>query len=74
MKIIKSRRGTGLIEVIISIFLLGAVGIIFAVTFMSGFKCTRQAKECKTATAIAQRKMEQLRALSYESLTYAHLL
>ena len=55
-------------------FLLGLAGVIFAATFPTGLSYTRRAKEMKTATAIAQRKIEQLRATNYESLTQSLLV
>lgn len=69
MQVIRSKRGTGLVDVILTLFLLGVVGAIFSATFPIGITCSRQAQDYKTATALAQRKMEQLRAKDYQSLT-----
>ena len=69
MRTLKSRRGTTLVDLMVTIFLLGMAGVIFAATFPMGFACSRKAQAYKTATAIAQRKIEQLRAMNYESLT-----
>lgn len=63
------QAGFGLTDAIASIMLLAIVGAVFAALFPSSFSCSAQAREYKLATAIAQRKMEQLRALEYESLT-----
>lgn len=70
----RSRRGSTMIDVLVTAFLLAMAGIVFGAAFPSGFSCSRKAQSYKLAAAIAQRKMEQLRSLSYESLTYSHLL
>ncbi|MCL5103255.1 MAG: hypothetical protein M1133_03950 [Armatimonadetes bacterium] len=74
MDIIRSRRGTGLVDVMVTLFLLGVAGIVFSAVFPTGFKAVKQGREYKVAATIAQRKMEQLRAMNYESLTYTLLL
>jgi type II secretory pathway pseudopilin PulG len=53
----------------IAVFLLGTTGAIFSAAFPTAISASRQAQEFKVATAIAQRKMEQLRSMNYESLT-----
>lgn len=68
------RRGTSLVDVMFATFLLGLAGAVFAATFPMGITCTRRAREMKTATAIAQQKVEQLRGVNYESLTSPLLL
>lgn len=65
----RSQAGFGLADAIASIMLLAIVGAVFAALFPSSFNCSAQAREYKLAAAIAQRKMEQLRAMEYESLT-----
>lgn len=69
MRVVGSRRGATFVDALITIFLLGIIGLILSATFPTGFSCTRQAREYKVATAIAQRKVEQLRALNFESMT-----
>jgi hypothetical protein len=59
-----------IVDVIVTIFLLGACGVVFSTTFPTGFQASRQAQHYKVASAIAQRKMEQLRPISYQSLGY----
>ena len=73
MRVIGSRRGVVLVDVIITLFLLAIVGAVFSATFPAAITASRQARDYKIATAIAQRKMEQLRAMNYESLTQPHL-
>lgn len=73
-KMPKSRRGTGLVDIIVMIFLLATAGVIFSATFPTAVSCSRQAQEYKLATAIAQRKMEQLRGMEYQSITQSGLL
>lgn len=69
LKLHRSRQGFGLIDIVIALFLLGMAGLMFAAALPSGFRCSQQAQQNKTAAAIAQRKMEQIRAMNYESLT-----
>ncbi|MEN6357989.1 MAG: hypothetical protein ABFD83_13005 [Armatimonadota bacterium] len=69
MAAIRSRRGAGLIDLMITLFLVGTTGAIFSAAFPTAISASRQAKEYKMATAIAQRKMEQLRSVGFESLT-----
>ena len=69
LTVIRSRRGAGLVDAIVTLFLLAAAGSVFAAMFPTGFAASRQAHESKLATAIAARKMEQVRAMDYESLT-----
>lgn len=70
MSRLRSRRGVSIVDVIVTIFLLGACGVVFSTTFPTGFQASRQAQHYKVASAIAQRKMEQLRPISYQSLGY----
>ena len=60
-------------DVVITLLLLAIAGVCFSAMFPSGIAASREAREYKTATAIVQRKMEQLRAMRYESLTATHL-
>lgn len=69
-----SRRGTTLVDAMFATALLAMAGIIFAASFPTGTTCTRRARDMKIATSIAQRKIEQFRAINYESLTSALLL
>lgn len=74
LRIANSRRGAGLIDVMLTIFLLGVVGLIFSATFPTAFSCSKQAQEYKVATAIAEQKMEEMRGISYESMTQPLLI
>jgi hypothetical protein len=68
------KRGTTLVDLMFATFLLAMAGVIFAATFPTGITCTRRARDIKNATAIAQRKVEQFRAINYESLSGPLLL
>jgi hypothetical protein len=68
---LRSRRGIGLYDAMIAVFLLAAAGAIFGAAFPAGFRSIRQAGDSSKATAIAQAKIEQIRSLRYESLNYA---
>jgi len=70
---LKSRRGSTLVDLMVTVFLLGVAGIIFSATLPSGIACTRKAQNYKLAVALAQNKIEQLRAMNYESLTITNL-
>lgn len=74
MRLVGSRRGAGLIDVMLMLFLLGMAGLIFAAVFPTCIRSTKQAQEYKIAAAITQKKMEQLRSMSYELLTYSQLV
>lgn len=74
MGIVGSKRGAGLIDVMLTMFLIGVAGVILAAAYPTCFRASSQAQQYKIAAAVAQRKMEQLRAMNYESLTYPHLL
>lgn len=74
MQTIASRRGGTLIDLLVTVFLLGVTGLIFSSAFPPAFSCLRQAREYRMATAIAQRKVEQLRSLNFESITPVLLL
>ena len=69
MVVIRSKKGIGLIDLMITLFLLATAGAIFSAAFPTALSASRQGREYKMATAIAQRKMEQLRSVGYESLT-----
>lgn len=73
MRVIGSRRGAGLIDVMLTLFLLGVAGMIFSAVFPTCIRSTKQAQEYKIAAAISQKKMEQLRAVSYDLLNYTQL-
>ena len=53
--------------------MVAMVGLAFSAMYPAASSCTRQAQEYKTANALAQQKMEQLRSLKYELLTPAVL-
>lgn len=62
-----------LVDLMVTVFLLAVTGVVFSATYPSGIACTRKAQDYKIALAVAQKKMEQLRAMNYESLTHASL-
>lgn len=69
MNVLRSRRGAGLVDVIATLFLLAIVGLVFSATFPPAYSCLGNSRGQKVAAAIAQQKIEQLRAMNYESLT-----
>jgi len=74
LKIVSSQRGVGLVDAIITLFLLGIAGAVFSAMYPTGIKASRQAHQYKVAASIAQRKMEQVRAMPYESITPVGLM
>lgn len=72
-KLKRSRRGIGLIDAILTLFLLGVAGVVLTATFPTCFKAGKQAQQYKIATVIAQKEMERLRAMNYQSLQYTQL-
>lgn len=66
-------RGMGMVDAMIALLLLAMAGLVFAATYPSGFSAVRQARETKRAVELAQKKLEQVKALGYESLTYTNL-
>lgn len=68
---LRSRRGVSLVDAMITIALVLVAGTIFGAAFPSSFSSIRQSSDNATATAIAQQKFEQIRALGYESINYA---
>ena len=67
--VISNKRGAFLFDAVVTIFLAGLIGLMFSAIFPTATSCSRQAQEYKTAVALAQRKMEQVRSLNYELLT-----
>ena len=43
VQILRSRRGTGLVDVMLSIFLLSVIGLIFSACFPAAVSCSKQA-------------------------------
>ena len=70
MRRLRSRRGVGLVDAMICILILEMAGLIFGAVYPSSFASIRQSGDNAKATAIAQRKLEQVRSLKYESITY----
>jgi Tfp pilus assembly protein PilV len=66
---LSSKRGASMLDAVVTIFLVGLIGLMFSAIFPTATSCSRQAQEYKTAVASAQRKMEQVRSLKYELLT-----
>lgn len=69
----RNQNGIGMIDAIMGLFLLGVIGILFTAAFPAGFSAARQAQETKQAVGRAQQKIEQIRGMGYESLSYANL-
>src|SRR3972149_8690445 len=70
----RNRQGSGMVDAIVTLMLLALAGLLFSATFPSGFNAVRQGGETKKAVALAQMKIEQVKARSYESIEYTNLL
>lgn len=66
---LSSKRGAGLVDAMVTLSLVTLAGLTFSAAFPTATACSRQAQEYKTAVAIAEQKMEQVRSLRYELLT-----
>lgn len=71
--IIKSNKGFSFIDLIVAIMLMVFSAMIFATVIPGSIRASGQARDYKIAANISQRKIEQLRAMKYESLTSAIL-
>lgn len=71
--VLSNRRGVGLVDAMVTVFLVALAGLIFAASFPAATSCSRQAQEYKTATALAQMKMEVLRSLKYDLVNSTYL-
>ena len=67
--VISKKRGASMLDAVVTIFFVGLIVLMFSAIFPAATSCSRQAQEYKTAVALAQRKMEQVRSLKYELLT-----
>jgi len=59
-----------MMDALLTVFLLAGVGLIFGATFPTGFAAVRQSGENTRAVALAEQKLEQVRSIPYEDLTY----
>jgi len=64
----KDRRGFTLIELIVSITILAIVIVPTLGLFSAAFKNNRYAKEKLVAIALAQGRIEELKAMNYQNL------
>jgi prepilin-type N-terminal cleavage/methylation domain-containing protein len=67
---VKRRPAFTLIEVMIAVMLLCFTAAVFTALFPPSLRVRSQAENVTRATLLAQQKIEQLRALSYEDLNY----
>lgn len=64
------RRAFTLMEVVLSIFLLAVVAVIFGALFPIGQRLSGGAKWRAQALMLAERRMEAVKLLGYNNLTY----
>jgi prepilin-type N-terminal cleavage/methylation domain-containing protein len=69
----KNRSGLSLIEVMIAVMVLSFAVATFAPLYPISMRMRSKAENVSRATALAQQKIEQVRALPYTSLTYSSL-
>ena len=66
-KIRKQQRGFSLLEIIITIAIIGMILLLYQI-FLSNLFLSRDAKNQEIALRIANNKIEELRAVGYDSL------
>ena len=71
---VRSQRGTVLIDAVLAILIMAAAGVVFSAAFPSGLNTLRDSSEQSKAAAMAQKKVEQVRSLDYANITYTNLL
>jgi prepilin-type N-terminal cleavage/methylation domain-containing protein len=69
----KNRSGMSLIEVMIAVMILSFAVAVFAPLYPISMRMRSKAENVTRATAMAQQKIEQIRAIPYTSLTYSVL-
>jgi prepilin-type N-terminal cleavage/methylation domain-containing protein len=69
----KNRPGMTLIEVMIAVMVFSFAITVFASLFPLAMRMRSKSENVSQATMIAQKKIDQLRALPYTSLTYTSL-
>ncbi len=69
----RNRRGVGLVDAVVALLLLALAGVLFSATFPTGLAAVRQSGETKKAVALVEQKIEQVKALGFESLSYSNL-
>jgi prepilin-type N-terminal cleavage/methylation domain-containing protein len=69
----KNRSGMTLIEVMIAVMVFSFAITVFASLYPLAMRMRSKSENVTRATAIAQQKIEQIRALPYTSLTFSAL-
>jgi prepilin-type N-terminal cleavage/methylation domain-containing protein len=64
---LKKQTGFSLIEVVVTLFIIGVIFVIYQVA-LNGIFLTRNAKDQEVALRVATHKVEELRSLGYFSL------
>jgi prepilin-type N-terminal cleavage/methylation domain-containing protein len=62
------RRGFSLIELLISLFILGIVIVTISTIFFYGFNSVNRTKQVAMATQIAHEEMELIRNMKFENI------
>jgi type IV pilus assembly protein PilV len=69
----KNRSGFSLIEVMIAVLVLSFTVTVFGALYPMAMRLRSKSENVTQATLIAQKKIEQVRAVPYSSLTYSGL-
>ena len=69
----KNRSGLTLIEVMIAVMVFSFAITVFAALFPLSMRMRSKSANVSQATTIAQQKIEQIRALSYDNITFSGL-
>jgi hypothetical protein len=69
----RRKRGTSVLEVIFSIFLIASAALMFSAMIPPAIKSERMMANHQQATSLLQHKIDQLRGVGYGRLTYTEL-
>src|SRR5262249_5268262 len=72
-KQMKNREGFSLIEVMIAVLVLSFTVALFGALYPMSMRLRSKSENVTQATMIAQQKIEQIRSIPYDSLTFSSL-
>ena len=67
--VLKNEKGMTLIEVIMSLLIVGLILVVYFVLLPNGLEAGKKASNTSIGLAAAERKVEELRGMSFQDLT-----